>query len=257
MDACHPPGAWLLGDGADALVYVDDASDSVIKRHHFASTFFRELTALRKVTAIEVVRLLSFCTEEQTLRLERFDCDLFHYLSEEYPLLNPYQGAYFQLQACRSLMKALATCHELGVQHNDVKIENVLVTKHPLRIVLADFGRASFQGISDEVMRGTRTYMAPEVFEGRATPKSDCWSAGVVCFTCFERQMPFDEDDDNGPLSYGKLHKSQRWPQWASWLVDGLLRVEEGLRLSSLEALQLMENVHDPFEVIQPAPIPA
>lgn len=253
MELCQHPSTRLLGCGADASVYVDDARGLVLKRHCLASTFLRELAALQTVTAPEVVRLLSFVTEERTLCLERFDCDLFHYLIKEYPILNPYQVAHFQLQACRSLMRALAACHALDVQHNDVKIENILVTKHPLRIVLADFGRASVKAVADEAMKGTRVYMAPEVFEGRVTTKSDCWSAGVVCFTCFERQMPFDEAEGNGPLFYGELQRKQRWPQWASWLVDGLLQVEEDRRLSSLEGLQLMESILDPFELIPPA----
>ena len=219
----------FLGQGADAVVFLDQPSNVVVKQHRAASTYLRELEALRKLQADEIVRLCSFCVSDQVLCLERHDCDLLQYLSHDVALLNP--------------MRALSKCHEAGIAHNDVKLENILITKQPLRVVLADFGRASVSDGDRAVgtsLKGTRIYMAPEVFEDRSSLKSDCWSAGVVSFACIERQMPFEEDDESGPLVYELAERQQRWPTWAEELVEGLLKIEPGQRLTSAGAASLL-----------------
>ena len=233
----------FLGQGADAVVFLDQRSNVVVKHHMVVSTYLRELEALRKLQADEVVRLCSFCISDRVLYLESHDCDLLQYLSHDVTLLNPYERAHFQYRVCLDLMRALWKCHEARIAHNDVKLENILITKQPLRVVLADFGRASVldgECASQTPLKGTRIYMAPEVFEDRSCLKSDCWSAGVVCFACIERQMPFEEDDESGPLVYELAERQQRWPTWAEELVEGLLKIDPGQRLTSAEAASLL-----------------
>lgn len=93
------------------------------------------------------------------------------------------------LQVIRSLFKALAYLHGLGVIHRDVKPSNILLKSKDGPVCLADFGIAwspndresepSDRKITDV---GTTSYRPPElVFGYRAYDTSlDLWAAGCV-----------------------------------------------------------------------------
>lgn len=245
LSTCPGHRRRYVAEGTDATVCVDELTSTVLKYHRLTSTFLRELAALRKVQTPEIVRLLSFCISDQVLYLERHDCDLLTYLQSDFQALNLYQAEAFQLQVSRALLRALVACHAAGIVHNDVKLENLLVSKEPSRVVLADFGRA---GSSDHALggvsgvKGTRVYMAPEVFDEEATPASDCWSAGVVCFACMEQQMPFDEAEGSGPLQYSPLEKHRSWPAWATAVVDRLLQISPASRITAEQGVKLLDQ---------------
>lgn len=68
--------------------------------------------------------------------------------------------------------------------HRDLKLENILVDDG-LTIKVADFGFATYKKINKlKSYRGTKTYMAPEIKEGKVYDgrQSDIFSVGVILF---------------------------------------------------------------------------
>ena len=58
--------------------------------------------------------------------------------------------------------------HQMRVVHRDLKLENILVDAQ-LNLKIADFGFASYKSIDTlQSYRGTMTYMAPEIKEGKS-----------------------------------------------------------------------------------------
>lgn len=85
------------------------------------------------------------------------------------------------------LVSAVAFVHAKGFVHNDIKMENVLVTSDLAQIKLCDFGLSGRQGeVRVGKAQGTKEYMAPELREvGHGVPyvvaaSSDVFSLGVV-----------------------------------------------------------------------------
>ena len=85
-------------------------------------------------------------------------------------------------------MQGLLTCHEKGIIHRDLKMENVLFTNTDYKqIKIVDFGIAGFckNFLNEKTNAGTFKYMAPEVLKGDvnlANPAMDVWSLGMMMF---------------------------------------------------------------------------
>lgn len=82
-----------------------------------------------------------------------------------------------------------------GVVHRDLKLENILVDDM-LNLKIADFGFATYKKIHKlQSYRGTMTYMAPEIKEGKVYDgqQIDMFSTGVILFIIVQGIFPFKE----------------------------------------------------------------
>lgn len=99
-----------------------------------------------------------------------------------------------------AMSRLIATVHQAGIIHNDLKPENFLVTNSDGRLWLLDFGNARLPGmrLSDlfgigkkTSIRGTPAYMAPECLLGEdPSLASDVYALGACAHFLFTAAPP-------------------------------------------------------------------
>ena len=97
------------------------------------------------------------------------------------------------------MVSAVAICHENGVTHRDLKLENVMLDENwELKII--DFGLAAPTEGRDgsgylKTTLGTKGYMAPEQHLGRLYQGEhvDLFAMGVILFVMISMHPPFNE----------------------------------------------------------------
>ena len=98
----------------------------------------------------------------------------------------------------RQLAEGVATLHESGHIHRDLKAENVLVTASG-RVVVLDFGLVLehdvefTEGTLQQNLAGSAAYMSPEQSLGETVgPASDWYSVGVMLYESLTGRWPFE-----------------------------------------------------------------
>ncbi|CAI5498735.1 unnamed protein product [Closterium sp. Naga37s-1] len=146
------------------------------------------------------------------------------------------------------LVEALLWCHEKGVVHRDVKLENILLKQrgHDTDIRLTDFGMAA-EVRPGEVLTeliGTPYYMAPEVLAGSYGPEADIWSAGVVLYILLCSLPPFYAASNEGIFDAIRTKDVQfKAPKWhgvsgaAKQLISSMLEKNPRERITGEEVL--------------------
>ena len=100
-------------------------------------------------------------------------------------------GRFFALQ----MLDSMEYMHSNRVAHRDLKLENILIDDN-LQLKLADFGFACYKQVDClSSYRGTFTYMAPEIKEGKTYSglQADMFSFGVILFIIVQGIFPFKE----------------------------------------------------------------
>ncbi len=93
------------------------------------------------------------------------------------------------------IASGLGTAHVKGIIHQDLKLENILLTSLGIPKI-ADFGLAKRISADERLsetqyLAGTPNYMAPELFQGApATATSDVYSLGVCFFVLLTGELP-------------------------------------------------------------------
>ena len=115
-------------------------------------------------------------------------------------LLHPDQAARIVYQTAMGL----ATAHDRGVIHRDIKPGNIMVGSRG-NVKIADFGIAlSTQDFSKKLTStgefvGTPGYLSPEVCLGKPVDqRSDIFSLGIVLFEMLAGRMPFTDESPLG-----------------------------------------------------------
>lgn len=129
----------------------------------------------------------------------------------------------------QQLIDGVSYCHNKGVVHRDLKLENILLDSKG-NIKISDFGLSALpQHFRDDGLLhttcGSPNYVAPEVLANRGYDgaTSDIWSCGVILYVILTGYLPFD--DRNLAVLYQKIFRGDfKLPKWLSPGAQNLLR---------------------------------
>ncbi|CDY41846.1 BnaA08g03410D [Brassica napus] len=123
----------------------------------------------------------------------------------------------------QQLIDGISYCHNKGIFHRDLKLENVLLDANG-HIKITDFGLSAVsQHFREDGLLhttcGSPNYVAPEVLanKGYDGAASDIWSCGVILYVILTGCLPFD--DTNLAVLCRKIFKGD--PPVPRWLSPG------------------------------------
>lgn len=86
----------------------------------------------------------------------------------------------------KELLDAIDFIHKLQVVHNDLKLENILITRNGHNVKLIDFGYADSSANIDKATGGTEAFASPELLGRKETDsRSDIYSLGFIIKALF------------------------------------------------------------------------
>jgi serine/threonine protein kinase len=195
------------------------------------------------------------------------------------------EGALAPVRAAEiglAVLHALNAAHAAGVLHRDIKPGNVLIADDG-RVVLTDFGLATFDGGKSSVTRpglvwGSPEYVAPErAKHGVSSVEADLWSLGATLYAAVEGVSPYARSTAMasltalaterppaparaGPLKpaiAGLLRKDPRARLRSGEMERLLLRVINGESRSLVRLLPRQRGAEEPSSYALPEPPPA
>lgn len=177
--------------------YLKRDSDSILSVQN-------EITVLKELEHPGIIRLLSYGDSGNVVKpsgrqinglvyiiMEFVQGGLLFDLCQLMGSMGEDAGRFFLIQ----ILDSLNYMHERKIVHRDLKLENILIDDN-LDLKVADFGFACYKSINAlKSYRGTMTYMAPEIKEGKVYKgqQIDLFSVGVILFIIVQGIFPFKE----------------------------------------------------------------
>ncbi|XP_038891466.1 CBL-interacting serine/threonine-protein kinase 1-like isoform X2 [Benincasa hispida] len=182
---------------------------------NFSDQIKREISTLKLLRHPNVVRLYEVLASKTKIYMV-LECasggELFDRIESKGKMDEVEGRRLFQ-----QLIDGLSYCHDKGVYHRDLKLENVLVDAKG-NIKISDFGLSALpQNCREDGLLhttcGSPNYVAPEVLANRGYngAASDIWSCGVILYVILTACLPFDET--NLALLYKKPSDVENSPE--------------------------------------------
>ena len=171
-----------------AITYL---SEELLTDSDFRSRFAREAAQLAQVRDPRLARLHRYleCHHDAAVIGDHVSGTRLRALL----LAQGAAGIEASLVVLTDLLRALATCHDAGLAHGDIKPESIVLTSAG-RVRLVDFGLWTAES-RRLLARSTPFYLAPEQWGGAAaTAAADVYAATVTFFECLVGAPPFYAD---------------------------------------------------------------
>jgi beta-lactam-binding protein with PASTA domain/tRNA A-37 threonylcarbamoyl transferase component Bud32 len=216
----------VLGEGGMAKVFrgtdkvlgrtvaVKVLAPQYAKDHQFVSRFRREAQAAAALNHPNVVSVYDTGSEDgiHWIVMEFVDGrTLKTVVREEGPVL-PERA----VEIAQAICLALATAHEKGLVHRDVKPANIMITPSGETKVM-DFGIARASAGADTLTQtaailGTAAYLSPEQAQGKPVDaRSDIYAVGCVLYEMLTGHPPF-EGDSPVAIAYKHVRETPTQP---------------------------------------------
>ncbi len=205
-----------LGRGGMGVVYkgyepalgrhvaIKELSPSLAHDPNLVERFLREARSMAALSDPHIIQVYFIGTDEATQQpffaMEFIDGDSLSGLLKREGKLSVENA----LKIMHQTASGLATAHDKGVIHRDIKPGNLMLT-HRGQVKIADFGIAlATQDISKKLTStgefvGTPGYLSPEVCLGKVVDqRSDIFSLGIVLFEMLSGKTPFTDESPLG-----------------------------------------------------------
>jgi serine/threonine protein kinase len=185
-----PTGLALRENGAEVLLGSDD---DIMTFKHGLKCFFEEGLALAKIDHKNIVRVLNFFRENNTvymvMQYEHGKSLQDHILSRDGPVSENFVRRVFS-----ELLNGLREVHTHKLLHLDIKPANIYIREDGSPVLL-DFGSAR------QALTQTKSNLSPSYTPGFAPPEqyfdrkqlgpwSDIYSVGASMYSCLARSAP-------------------------------------------------------------------
>jgi len=153
---------------------------------------YTEIRVLEKLKHKNIISLKGWFEDKETIYLvleyiPGKDCSKF--FKHKLPTKNQVKSIMTQI------IEAITYCHENGIVHRDIKLENILIDDK-FNVKLTDFGLCAIKETEYDMFKttvGTVRYSAPELVKGESYNDSvDVWGIGVILFMLLVGSYPFD-----------------------------------------------------------------
>jgi serine/threonine protein kinase len=251
-----PTGLALREDGATVLLGSDDDATTF---KHGLKCFFEEGLALAKIDHKNIVRVLNFFRENNTvymvMQYERGKSLQDHILSQTEPVSERFVRRVFS-----ELLNGLREVHTQKLLHLDIKPANIYIRMDGSPVLL-DFGSARqtlTQAESKLSPSYTPGFAPPEQYFERKKlgPWSDIYSVGASMYSCLARAAPVAANLRVKKDSLVPATKvgNEIYTEELLQIIDNCLKIDYLERPQSVFSLQktLMENV-PPLEIKKPS----
>lgn len=188
-----------IKEGGFATVYlVEDSDDNTkeyaLKKLHKSKYNFNRI--LREVNALKVINGYEDTIKCYRAKLHQSElCLLFDY-ARDGDLRNYVktrgtldQNSLFDL--LKDILNEIAFANEHNILHLDISIFNIVLFKNNFSLI--DWGLSgSGPAVKTAVIKGHRTYLAPEIYNGERTLASEIYSLGATLYYAATGQIIFD-----------------------------------------------------------------
>ena len=209
-----------LGEGGMGIVY--KAQDLKLDRlvalkflPHYLTTdlkekerFYHEARSVSALshTNVTTVYEIDEQNDQMFLAMEYVEGKTLKKLIEEGESLSIKRVLEITIQIC----DGLASAHEKGIVHRDIKSDNIMLTPKG-QVKIMDFGLAKIKGATKLTKAGstvgTAAYMSPEQAQGEdVDQRSDIFSFGVVLYELLTTKLPF-RGEHQAALMYSLINE--------------------------------------------------